>query len=46
LKEKFKSNAENVLSKAKMEAVIDTIMNLEKVHDINDLIKLLAPDVV
>ena len=39
---KFRANAENVLSNSKINKAIDMILNLEKVVDINELIKVLV----
>jgi len=40
--EKFKVNVENVLKGKRVQTAIDTIMNLEKIGDVNELIKTLV----
>ena len=42
LAEKFRANAEIILSKEKTEAAIDVIMNLEKLEDTSALMETLA----
>lgn len=38
---KFRTNAENVLSEGKIQAVIDTVDKLDKLEDISELMRLL-----
>jgi 2-methylcitrate dehydratase PrpD len=43
LREKFRILTEGILSKASVDTIIDMASNLEKLHNVSDLIKAIAP---